>query len=146
MLILGVAIILTCRVLLKPLAKLVVTGFYNLLDLKYYSYSQMCKDLGNLQPTKRYTNRMRFKPIPGMKVGYLDNCFGLFFPLADENTPVDFAYCYGNCTLYDLGSLFYVYSVIFPILLMNRTNTLQPHFFRFPEWILCIFGKAGVAA
>ncbi|KAL6725844.1 hypothetical protein Aduo_007872 [Ancylostoma duodenale] len=64
----GVAIILTCRVLLKPVAKLIITGFYNLLDLKYYSYSQMCKDLGGLQPTKRYTNRMRFKPIPGMKV------------------------------------------------------------------------------
>ncbi|KAK5978388.1 M-Ras [Trichostrongylus colubriformis] len=27
----------------------------------------MCRDLGDLQPTKRYTNRMRFKPIPGAK-------------------------------------------------------------------------------
>ncbi|VDL68861.1 unnamed protein product [Nippostrongylus brasiliensis] len=27
----------------------------------------MCADLGQLQPTKRYTNRMRFKPIPGAK-------------------------------------------------------------------------------
>ncbi|PIO73185.1 hypothetical protein TELCIR_04855 [Teladorsagia circumcincta] len=64
---LGVVVILSCRVVLKFIAKLLVKGMYTVLDLKYYSYSEMCRDLGDLQPTKRYTNRMRFKPIPGAK-------------------------------------------------------------------------------
>ncbi|KAK6044318.1 hypothetical protein COOONC_18177, partial [Cooperia oncophora] len=64
---LGVVIILSCRVVLKFIAKLLIKGLYTVLDLKHYSYSEMCRDLGDLQPTKRYTNRMRFKPIPGAK-------------------------------------------------------------------------------
>lgn len=67
-LIIGVAAILSCRVVLKFVSKLLIKGLYSLLDLKHYSYSEMCRDLGPLQPTKRYTNRMRFKAIPGAKV------------------------------------------------------------------------------
>ncbi|VDK78717.1 unnamed protein product [Cylicostephanus goldi] len=70
--VIGVVLILTSRVVLKPIAKLFIKGIYGLLDLKYYSYSQMCKELGGMQPTKRYTNRMRFKPIPGAKASFLE--------------------------------------------------------------------------
>ncbi|VDM73278.1 unnamed protein product [Strongylus vulgaris] len=66
--VIGVVLILSCRMILKPVAKLFVKIVYSMLDLKSYSYSQMCKDIGGMQPTKRYTNRMRFKPILGAKV------------------------------------------------------------------------------
>lgn len=72
----GVAAIVVMRVVVKTIAKVVMTAFYDLLDLEYYSYSAMCKSLGDLQPTKRFTPRMRFKPITGQKV-YFDvlKCF-----------------------------------------------------------------------
>ncbi|XGW14099.1 hypothetical protein V3C99_000417, partial [Haemonchus contortus] len=64
---LGVMMVLSCRMVLKFIAKPMVQGLYGAFELKYYSYSEMCRDLGDLQPTKRYTNRMRFKPILGAK-------------------------------------------------------------------------------
>ncbi|WKY02754.1 hypothetical protein Q1695_016208 [Nippostrongylus brasiliensis] len=63
----GVLLIVVCRVVLKLITKQTVKAVYRWFDMRHYSYTEMCADLGQLQPTKRYTNRMRFKPIPGAK-------------------------------------------------------------------------------
>lgn len=63
--------VLLARVVMKAISKMAFRGLYNYLGLKFYSYSAMCKSLGDMQPTKRYTSRMRFKPILGVKVSFL---------------------------------------------------------------------------
>ncbi|CAI4230510.1 unnamed protein product [Auanema sp. JU1783] len=64
----GTIFALIARILIKTITKFVVTQTYKYLGLRFYSYTGMCKSMGDLQPTKRYTNRMRFSPIPGHKV------------------------------------------------------------------------------
>ncbi|CAD6192966.1 unnamed protein product [Caenorhabditis auriculariae] len=70
----GAVALLATRLVLKPITKKLVTTLYDHLSLRYYSYSEYCKILGDqLQPTKRYTQRLRFKPIPGEKVINIDD-------------------------------------------------------------------------
>uniref|UniRef100_A0A1I7XCP3 AcidPPc domain-containing protein n=1 Tax=Heterorhabditis bacteriophora TaxID=37862 RepID=A0A1I7XCP3_HETBA len=69
----GVALVLIVRTVVKMTSRLFFTYLYTYLDLKFYSYSVMCNKLNDLQPTKRFTNRMRFKPIPGEKIISMDD-------------------------------------------------------------------------